>query len=452
MMGYLDVAARLAEGQPALEHTQTYVDACRTLGYQHPDLTAHHSQVRDWYETETGLDLDVLDADCAALWAAVNTIEEALAIQRAQTAELAATWRGVGAASAAQFLQRHCDAAAAVATRVRAAAERCSALRDDLWQAVDGKVATTLAVDDRSLDRRSSWLAAAQTVISGIGDRATAEELVRQELIPYVDNNIRSDWLTAMRSAVDAVAASYATTIDALTTAPRVCFEIPGALGPQPPLAEASPTFVPTATMPPAAAVIPPASTIPAGISSPPEPVPAGLLDDSAPGPVPPVPDMAAPLGDFPGLSTATGDLGGLGGLAGTIGGVVGKIANGIGGLLGALADGLADSQGLDDPLMDDPPDLDGDPLDEELDQTDDEPAPETAEESDETPTTATDVVDDQAAVPEPADGSPPPAPEPLAEPAVAPAPVAPSPPETPEAQPATPCEIAADELPQAGE
>ena len=41
-----------------------------------------------------------------------------------------------------RFLQRHCDAAAEVAAHVRAAADGCTALRDNLWQSVDGKVAT----------------------------------------------------------------------------------------------------------------------------------------------------------------------------------------------------------------------------------------------------------------------------------------------------------------------
>ena len=40
----LDVAARLAEGRAAVEHTQSYVQACHALGYQHRDLTAHPAQ------------------------------------------------------------------------------------------------------------------------------------------------------------------------------------------------------------------------------------------------------------------------------------------------------------------------------------------------------------------------------------------------------------------------
>ena len=115
MSDRFDVAARLAEGRPAVEHTQIYVQACHALGYQHPDLTAHGSQVRDWYDSEAGLDLKVLDDDIAELRVAVNTIEEALWVQRAQVTELATAWRGPGADSATRFLQRHCDAAATVA-------------------------------------------------------------------------------------------------------------------------------------------------------------------------------------------------------------------------------------------------------------------------------------------------------------------------------------------------
>ena len=120
-------------------------------------------------------------------------------MQRAQVTELAAAWRGPGADSATRFLRRHSDAAAEVAAHVGAAAEGYAALRDDVWQSVDGKVATTIAIDERRLAERSAWLAAAHTVTTGAGDRSTAEEVVRQQVKPYVDNDIRNDWLAAMR-------------------------------------------------------------------------------------------------------------------------------------------------------------------------------------------------------------------------------------------------------------
>ena len=232
-MDRYDVAARLAEGRAAVEHTQSYVRACQALGYQQPDLTAHPSQVGDWYDTEAGLDLRVLDGDTGELRAALTAIEEALWAQRTQVSELAAAWRGSGAEAATRFLQRHCDVAAEVAAHVRAAAEHCATLRDDLWQAVDGKVATTVAIDERRAAERSSWLTAAHTVTQGSGDRSAAEVIVHQQLIPYVDNDIRNDWLAAMSAANASMAASYDTVIHALASTPEVGFDIPGDLGPR---------------------------------------------------------------------------------------------------------------------------------------------------------------------------------------------------------------------------
>ena len=232
MANRFDVAARLGEGRPAVERTQTYVQACHELGYQQADLTAHPAQVWDWYDTEAGLDLRVLDDDCAELRAAANAIDEALWVQRAQVTELAAAWRGPGADSATRFLRRHSDAAAEVAAHVRAAAEGCAALRDDVWQAVDGKVAGTTAIDERRLADRSAWLAAAQTVTAGVGDRSAAEETIHRQVMPYVDNDIRIDWVGAMRSATASVTACYDAAIHALTSTPEVNFEVPGELGP----------------------------------------------------------------------------------------------------------------------------------------------------------------------------------------------------------------------------
>src|SRR5271166_2131901 len=454
-----DVGARLAEGRPAVEHTQTYVQACHVLGYQHADLTAHGSQVQDWYDTETGLDLRVLDDDRAAIRAAVNTIDEALWLQRGQLTEIAAGWRGSGADSAAQFLQRHCDTAAEVVAHVRAAAEGYAALRDSLWQVVDGKAATAVAIDDRRLGERSSWLAAAQTVTAGVGDSA-AEELVRQHVNPYVDNDIRVDWLTAMRAAAASAEASYDAAIDALSSTRDVYFEIPGELGPrwqpvfdEPPGRSPAKATVPETPTP--ADVVP---TVPAAASAPaplPTPQPPtqrpGALDDWSSVP----PDLAGPLGDTAGLSSGASNLGSLGGLGGGLGGLVGKIVDGIGGLVGSLADGFSDASGSGDPLLDDPLD-DDDPLGDDADATDDddiddddsgiadtadaEPVSTNEDAADEAPTesppAAGDSVDEPVAQPEPP--QPPDA--------------APQAPSKPQPDGSTPCEIAADELPQAGQ
>ena len=182
MADRLDVAERLAEGRLAVEHTQSYVRACHALGYQHPDLTSHPSQLIDWYDSEDGLDLRALDRDCAELRAAGAAVIEALRTQRAQVAEVAAAWTGPGGDSAVRLLQRHCDAGNSVATELRAAAQRCESLRDNLWYLVDSKVATAIAVDDRTQAQRQAWLAAAAAVTTGAGDRPSAEEVIRQQV------------------------------------------------------------------------------------------------------------------------------------------------------------------------------------------------------------------------------------------------------------------------------
>jgi hypothetical protein len=464
-----DVAARLSEGRPAVEHTQTYVQACHLLGYQHPDLTAHGSQVLDWYESEAGLDLRVLDGDSAELRGAVNAIDEALWLQRAQVTEIAAAWTGRGADSATRFLQRHCDAAAEVATRIRAAAEGYAALRDHLWQLVDGKVATVVAVDDRRPGERPAWLAAAHTVSAGVGDgdRTAAEELIYRHVTPYVDNDIRVDWLSAMRSTAASVAASYDAAIQALTSAPEASFGIPGELGPsrQPVFDEQLGPSPVTAAVPkasPPVDVAPAVPSAPAAVSASPPPRPeppptfsAGALDDWPSVP----PELADQLGDTTGLSSGAGNLGGLGGLAGGISGVVGRIVDGIGGLLGSLADGVTDPSVSGDPLSDDPLDADdplgddADPADDKTDNTDDsddadnvdppdaEPVgtdlDPTAEETAESTSAADDLVGEPAA-------------QQVMAPPVEPPPAAPPP--EPQPDEATPCEIAEDELPQAGQ
>jgi hypothetical protein len=455
MADRLDVAARLAEGRSAVEHTQTYVQACHQLGYQQPDLTTHAAQVAEWYDTEAGLDLRVLDDDCAELRAAVNAIDEALWVQRTQVTELAAAWRGPGADTAARFLQRHSDAAAEVAAHVRAAAEGCAALRDNVWQLVDGKVASTVAIDERRPAERPAWLAAAHTVTTGVGDRSAAEELVRQQVTPYVDSDIRTDWLAAMRSTAASVAESYDAVIHALTYAPEVCFDVPGDLGPaRQPVVEEPPLPSPAAPAAPETSLpADPVPTVPAAAAASPPPiaeVPPALSSDGLYNSPSLPPDLAAPLGDAGGLSSGAGNLGGLGGIAGGIGGVVGQIVDTIGGLLGSLVDGFGDPAASDDSLVDDPFDPD-DPLADDDAADEAEPAGAAAE-ADADPDKPAEQLTD----------SPTPPADAVGEPAVqqdAPPPIGPSPPADelsaaagPRPEGSTPCEIAEDELPQAGQ
>jgi hypothetical protein len=416
----LDVATRLAEGRTAAEHTQVYVRACQALGYEHPDLTAHPSQVRDWYDSEEGLDLHALDADCAELRAAAGAVTEALRMQRDQVGELAAAWAGSAADPAVRFLQRHCDAADAVAGELRAAAQRCEALRDNLWHLLDVKVATAIAIDDRSGAQRPAWLAAAEAVTTGVGDRPTAEELVVQQVKPYVDNDIRDEWLSAMRSAQAGVAASYDMVTDRLATAPHGYFEVPGDLGP------VRPRLQPVPIAPPGpAAVAPAAFTQPAAA-----PAPAPTAPATATPPMPAVPDMGTGLGGTPALPTGAGGLGGLGGLAS-------RIVEAMGSVLGSAAEQPTDPLDVEDPR---------DLRDDDADEGPAEPADKQADEAQHA---VHDLpVERPPAVDGPPAAAPIAAPTPVAPPVTAPPSIAqPSPP----LQRSTPCEIAADELPHAG-
>jgi hypothetical protein len=447
----LDVAERLAEGSTAVEHTQAYVRACHALGYVHPELTSRPSQIRDQFDSEDGLDLRALDRDCVQLRAAGDAIAEALRIQRAQAAELMAAWTGPAGEAAGRFLQHHCDAANMVATEVRAAAQRCESLRDNLWYLLDAKVATAIAIDDRTQPQRTTWLTAAAVVTSGSGERSTAEQIVGQQITPYVDNDIRNDWLEAMRSSLAGFTASYDMVINRMAAAPAIYFDSPGELGPgfQPPAPSAAPAvaaaLAPTATVPtsfPSDLVPAPTPASPAPAAAPMSTTPAPALGDAST-----LPTGASGLGD---LGAGSGGLGGLGGLAS-------RIVDAMTGLLGSSADQLGDPSSLEDSSDEDPfhPVGEHEDADDDHDDADDEH--EDADDTDDAQQALPVDGPPPADTPPPADGTPPvdgmpppvDAPTPAAAPIVGPVPPASGPEPT---DGSTPCEIAADQLPQAGQ
>lgn len=441
MAARYDVDGRLAEGREAVAHTQTYVSAAGLRGYQHPDLTAHGTQVHDWYDGEAGMDLRRLDDDCSDLWAVVNAAEEALRVQRAQLGELGAGWSGPGADAAAAFLQRHCDVGAALVAGLRAATEACAALRDNLWRLIDDKVTAAMSIDDRSGAHRPVWLAAAHAVAGG---DARAADVIDHQIKPYVDSDIGGDWVTAMRSARNAVAAAYDAAIAEVAPAGEVAFAVPDALGPRYRPDEPAPVTAPV-PMSPAATGMP--VTDPSLAA--PDPVPPAALTD---GPVPASLDDAAALpGDFgvpAGLGMPGGGLpGGLGlpsGVGG-LGGLIPRIADAIGGLFGSPDDGF----GIDEPFgeesePDDAPERTDDV--DEPEPTDDVDESESTDDVDETELQPAESADEVAAdataddaVTEPVDQQ--------ADPSASAEPDS-----QPDSEERTPCEIAAEELPQVGE
>ena len=454
-----DVAARLAQGRPAVANTQTYVSACHAVGYQHPDLTTDGARIYEWYDDEDGLDLGALDADCAALQSAADAAEEALSIERDGLGALATAWQGGSADGAADFVERHCQAGAAVVAALRSAADGYAALRDNLWRIIEAKVDAAVTIDDRRAGQRAGWLAAAQTVMSGAADRTAAVDVVKQQIIPYVDGDIRADWVGAMRSATAWAATAYDDVIRRMNACAAPRFEGPAQLGPLPPQVAPPSQATSFTVIPPPAPAAAPAAPVPppapAAITAPaalpveaPQPPPAPPMTPPEPitAPAPQGMDLPAGLGagpaSLPGAGATAPDLGG--GLSG----LIGRIADAFSGLLdgspAAPESSPPDATGPPDPAdpaADSEKDAPGAaPDDNAVDETKvDKPVQDSPTES---------PADEVVAEPSPPAEAPPPA-----EPVVAPAPVAPQPPPPePTADAGTPCEIAADELAQVGQ
>ncbi|MBY0442990.1 MAG: hypothetical protein K2Q25_12795 [Mycobacteriaceae bacterium] len=406
-----DVAARLQEGRPAVERTQTYVWACHVLGYHHLELTAFDSQIRDYYDSEQGLDLHVLDDDCAQLRSAFHLVDQARRTQLAQIAALAEAGMGPGVDAAIQFLHRHCAAAQAVVSGIRAAAEGCQVLRDQLGELVARKVAVAAAIDDRTIGQRPAWLPAAQAVIAGVSDSLAAEDLIRQQIAPYVDNDIRGEWLATMHRTQAAVAASYDMLIERLTAALPARFAVPEELG----LGGQIPGRTAELSIP--AAAIPQAARLPSA--------PDG--DTPGPGLAPvlsPSPPLAAP-GWGTGLDEGIGfPAAGHSNGVGSLSGLIDRIIQTMGELLGSSTTQPEDRAAEPDPAA---------TVDHATTQSGPQAIAQPA--ASQLSVAATDRV---------------PVSEPVSEPPVAPAPSAATSSQPLEEKP--PCEIAADELPQAGQ
>lgn len=487
-----DVAARLAEGAPAVDDIHTYVAACQRRGYQHPELTVHDTQVRDWYGTEGGLDLYALDTDCAALATAARAAREAAALARENSAELSRSWTGRGAETAADFLRRHCDTAESLSAGVDMAARQCERLRDELWRVVDRKVAATVAAVETARAYRATWLASARAVLAGSGTEGG--EVIDAQVKPFVDNAIGVEWLREMRAAAGAADEAYRAAADALADRVPARFEVPGELGPRRMPAVAAPTEpvaervtepaparvaepaparvaepvaerTPSVPAPPAGVAPPAAGAWPGAAPdamTPPQPAmqPNGMVPWTSPASMP---GAGAPPGAMPDAGALPGAaMPGLGGLST----IPGRIADALTGALGAPTGpgGLDGAPNLDLPQHDPIDHAEPDDADHDAghdaghdDGADDVPAEEAAKD---VPDDAAAPAEDQAASIDPPAETPYPAEAVQAPPAVErpltqgdpPAEEVPATMSPPAPQQATPCEIAADELPHVGE
>jgi hypothetical protein len=486
MTGQFDVAGRLAEGRPAVDTVDIYVSACAALGFDHPDLTAHTGQVDGWYSTETGMDLQALDGDCARLRAAVTATEQARDLQDGQAGALAESWAGFGGQSAQEFLRRHGDASAVAAAAVRTAAELLAELRDSLWRSVDAKVVETQAIGDRA--ESAEWRAAAHTVLTGAGDRVTASELVDLRVKPFVADEVGTGWVGAMRAGAEDVAAAYDAATAELSAGPAPAFAVPADWGAAPvPTVSAGVVETVSARMPPVGE--PSGGGPPAWGGSPAWSAPAaGAMPWAASSPIPAAMEPAAAVPETPAPSvepaavapapSSTPAMGGLPDVGSGLSGMGQQFADMLGGLLGSSGDALS---GLDEP---EPPDIDdvehhdGETAADDPEQDDVEPdsgagsvnpaggggSPAPTDAAGSTPdaigptpecaegSTPSGPVEEPRAEEEPAGetpAEPPPTPPPPAEPVAA---AEPPPQDAPVEQASTPCEIAADDVPQAGE
>ncbi|WBP96420.1 hypothetical protein O6072_09445 [Mycolicibacterium neoaurum] len=434
---------------PAVEVLTEYVRACRRLGHDTPDPVLLHTA----YTAEQSLDLGALAADCRTLSAAAAAAEEALTEQDGARNVVLAQWHGVGGDVAADFLRRHADASSVAVDNLRCAATALRDLADRLRHLVEEKVGTTTDIEARGV--REMWLSASRTVTTGAGDLSAASELVDQQVAPFVATDVAGDWVTSMRSTDRSIRDAYRAAADAV--GPAASFAHPGrALLPET-ISAGSVTAQPFSYSPPV--------TVPAGFSAEQQatPVPSAApaaapaaVPSPVPQPVAPPETPAAALPPGGGLGAMPSPAAGLSGLSG-----LGQpFADMLGGLFGSGASGLSsDPFGVDDPF-----DARDDAADEVLDEADTDPEDEAEEEDAEDEQTEGGETEEEAPedeVPEEhgpgavtveevplgaAEAAPVATPVPAALPEP---PVDPAPPVAP--RPATPCEIAADALPQAG-
>ncbi len=467
MASTFDVAGRLAEGDRALTALDDYVAACQVLG-----MPASASLL-ELYRAESGLDLAALAADARSLEAAAVVAQDALRLQGNGYRELTVQWSGTGGDAAADFLRTLTVAAEDVVAHLQRSAQALTTLRDELWRAVDTKVDAVLRADAQASGRRDEWGAAARAVLGGAGDVATASEIVDQQLKPFVLRVVSGDLLPALRDASEAVVAGYDSAIGAVTPA-SVSFAVPVVVTPEwaPP-----PSSLPTAAPTYQAAAATPFGTLGTAASLTPSAPPAPSAEAPVGAPAAPEQALGTAAVPEPALGAAAATPAGTGmpadlGLGSGVGSLGQQLTDAIGGALGSMAglapdssgfggldeikDGLGDDLGLDDgtdPAEDDDEDPDED---EEKKEADEEDETDETDEVDEGTDKMAAEADEQSVEPPPSDPvQPPPAPP------APPAPTLPPQPAMPPVEPIaqqedpttkTPCQIAADQLPLAGD
>ena len=163
---------------------------------------------------------------------------------------------------------------ARVLAAMQDAAEILDRLRAALAARVDEKVAAAVRIDDRTAGVRGVWLAAADAVLRGAA-HDSAVEVVTAQIAPYVDADIGAEWMAAMRAGTDGVSTAYRQAAEHLAELGGPPFEIatpPGVPAAAParraapsPAVPSPPPPSPTWSPPPAASAVPlpPSATLP---------------------------------------------------------------------------------------------------------------------------------------------------------------------------------------------
>ena len=220
----VDVAARLAEGAEAVRAIETYVAASCAIGRARGPLTV--TGVREAYTAEAGMRLDALEADSVALGGLAGAVEEGVRLEGEALEAVLRSWQGVAGTAAAEFVERHLANGTAVAASLRAASGALRSLREELGSLVDQKVAAAVRFDDRWAAAHPVWLAEAETVLNGLADDV-AIQVVAQQISPYLDRDVRSDWIPAMSDATGSVATAYDGAVARLADRPLPQFSSP---------------------------------------------------------------------------------------------------------------------------------------------------------------------------------------------------------------------------------
>ena len=194
-----------AAAAAAAANTETYVAAYRALGLDTAALSA--DLVRELWGAEDGLSLSALDADSDALRAVADAADDGVRAQREALTILAEAWQGPAGSAAAERIAQHCAATDGAVAALRDAAAVLGSLRDRLGQLLEAKADAAIRIDGRAA-WGSGLLADAAAVLDGTAD-GSAAAAVRHRIAPYVEADVQSDWVSAMRAATESVAAAY---------------------------------------------------------------------------------------------------------------------------------------------------------------------------------------------------------------------------------------------------